>query len=60
VITIHCQPCRFEPDGACRAISTHSRTRSRSTGRVRSSRLRTERVVVNSSSGDSGSVGMSS
>ncbi len=58
MITIHCQPCRLDPDGAWSATSKHSRTRSMGTGRVRSNRLRTERVVVSSSSGVRGSVGM--
>ena len=51
----HCQACRFEPDGACTAMAMHSSTTERSTGRVRSSRLRTARVVVSSSSGVRGS-----
>ena len=58
VITIQCQPCRLEPDGACSATSRHSRMRSSGTERVRSRRLRTVRVVVSNSSGDSGNVGM--
>ena len=45
-------------EGACNATSKHSRMSSSDTGRVRSSRLRTERVVVSSSSGVKGSVGM--
>ena len=60
MITTQCQVCRFEPEGACRAISRHSRTRSRGTGRVKSRRLRTERVVVSNSSGVRASVDMSS
>src|SRR4051794_12368241 len=51
VTTIQCQPWRLLPDGAWSAISRHSRTSSIGTGRVRSRRLRTERVVVSSSSG---------
>ena len=47
-----CQPWRFEPVGACRAISRHSSTVARSTGRSKSRRLRTERVVVRTSSAD--------
>src|SRR6185503_11153950 len=57
VTTTKCQCCRFEADGACWAIRRHSSITLRSTGRVRSSRLRTERVVVNTSSAESGSTG---
>src|SRR5579859_3366826 len=46
-----CQVCLLPPVGACTAISRHSRNNSGSTGREKSSRLRTERVVVSSSSG---------
>src|SRR5579859_4934059 len=46
-----CQVCLLPPVGACTAISRHSRNRSGSTGREKSSRLRTERVVASSSSG---------
>src|SRR5438309_10810956 len=46
-----CQPWRLEPVGAWRAIWRHSSSSSRGTGRSRSSRLRTARVVVRSSSG---------
>ena len=56
VTTSQCQPCRLPPVGACSATSRHSFTSSSGTGRVRSRRLRTERVVVSSSSGESGSV----
>src|SRR3989440_3369351 len=45
-----CQPWVLLPVGAWRASSRHSRITSGSTGRERSSRLRTERVVVNKSS----------
>ena len=48
--TTQCQPCRLPPVGACKAISRHSSTSDHSTGRSKSSRLRTERVVVSSSS----------
>src|SRR5947209_1630272 len=44
----------FEPDGACNASATHSRTRSAGTGRSKSNRLRTARVVDSSSSESSG------
>ena len=40
------------PVGACMAMVRHSSTTARSTGRSKSSRLRTERVVVSSSSAD--------
>src|SRR5882757_3856315 len=46
----NCQPCEFDPVGACRASSRHSNRTSFGTGFSRSSRLRTERVVVRSSS----------
>src|SRR5216684_3242014 len=39
-------PCRLEPVGAWTATSMHSRMSSWGTGRSKSSRLRTERVVV--------------
>src|SRR4029450_4086925 len=58
LITTQCQACRLDADGACRATSKHSRTKSRGTGLVRSSRLRTQRVVVSSAPGDRGSGGM--
>ncbi len=48
----------FDPLGLCIASATHSRTRSSGTGLVKSSRLRTARVVDSSSSGVSGSSGM--
>src|SRR5713226_5038103 len=41
-----CHPCRLEPVGAWTATSMHSRMSSWGTGRSKSSRLRTERVVV--------------
>ena len=41
--------CRLEPFGACSASERHSSTTLRSTGRDRSRRLRTVRVVVNAS-----------
>src|SRR5882757_9825169 len=59
VTTTKCQCCRFDPLGACSAISRHSLTTSSGTGRSRSSRLRTERVVVSSSSRDNGSTAVS-
>src|SRR6185312_16484042 len=48
----HCQPCALEPVGACSASSRHSVSTSRLTGLSKSRRLRTERVVVRSSSTD--------
>ena len=48
--TTQCQPWRLLPVGACMAISRQRSTTSRSTGRSKSSRLRTERVVVSTSS----------
>ena len=48
----HCQPWALEPVGACSARSRHSISTSRGTGFSRSSRLRTERVVVRTSSTD--------
>src|SRR5688572_4067269 len=50
--TTQCQFCRFDPVGACSAISRHSSTTERSTGLSKSRRLRTDRVVVSSSSAD--------
>src|SRR5690349_13739079 len=50
--TIQCQPCEFDPVGACNAICKHSSTTDRSTGRSKSSRLRTDRVVVSTSSAE--------
>jgi hypothetical protein len=41
----------FDPDGACKAIATHSRITVSGTGRAKSSRLRTARVVDSSWSG---------
>ena len=49
-MTIHPPPLRISPVGPCNASSRHSSTVSRGTGRVRSSRLRTERVEVSSRS----------
>src|SRR3954454_10028838 len=46
----HCQPWALEPVGACRASSRHSITSSRDTGFSKSRRLRTDRVVVRTSS----------
>src|SRR3954452_24094197 len=46
----------FEAVGACSATSMHSSTSSSGTGRVKSSRLRTERVVVSSRSAWSRSI----
>src|SRR3954452_20004973 len=48
----NCHPCEFEPVGACSASSRHSSRTSLGTGFSKSSRLRTERVVVRSSSTD--------
>ena len=48
----HCQPWALDPVGACSANSRHSISTSRGTGFSRSSRLRTERVVVRTSSTD--------
>src|SRR5207302_1548065 len=48
----HCQPCELEPVGACSAKSRHSISTSRATGLSKSRRLRTERVVVRTSSTD--------
>src|SRR6201987_5816549 len=48
----HCQPCELEPVGACSANSRHSISTSRLTGLSKSRRLRTERVVVRTSSTD--------
>src|SRR3954466_5423626 len=56
VTTIQCQPCWLLPVGACSATSMDSLTSSSGTGRSKSRRLRTERVVVSSSSGPSGNV----
>src|SRR5437764_13038152 len=41
----------FDPDGACSAIATHSRISGSGTGREKSRRLRTARVVDSSWSG---------
>src|ERR1700738_4272665 len=48
----HCQPCWLEPVGAWIASSRHSSSTSRGTGVSKSRRLRTERVVVRTSSAD--------
>src|SRR5581483_5830622 len=50
-----CQPWLLLPVGACVAISRHSRSTSGSTGREKSRRFRTERVVVSNWSGVSSS-----
>src|ERR1700742_4518690 len=50
VITSHRQSCVLLAVGACIASCMHSRITSRPTGRVRSRRLRTDRVVLSSSS----------
>ena len=55
VTTMKCQPWLLPPVGAWVATSMHSRSSSGSTGRLRSRRLRTDRVVERSSSGPSGS-----
>src|ERR1700733_1206182 len=52
VITSHRQSCVLLAVGACIASCMHSRITSRPTGRVRSRRLRTDRVVVSNSSTD--------
>src|SRR5579863_6607878 len=51
VTTTKCQFWLLEPVGACTASSRHSRISSGSTGREKSRRLRTARVVESSSSG---------
>src|SRR5277367_714256 len=48
----HCQPCELDPVGACSASSRHSISTSRGTGLSKSRRLRTERVVLRTSSTD--------
>src|SRR5215204_101147 len=59
--TTKCMVIEFEPLGDCIARPTHSRTTESSTGRSKSSRLRTARVVDSSSSGvscsSSGTIG---
>src|SRR3984957_20204853 len=50
VITSHRQSCVLLAVGACIASCMHSRITSRPTGRVRSRRLRTDRVVLSKSS----------
>src|SRR5205807_9829563 len=52
VTTTHRQPCWLPPVGAWVARSRHSSITSAGTGLSRSSRLRTARVVVSSSSTD--------
>src|SRR5215469_4181688 len=49
--TTKCHCCRLPPVGACTARVRHSRMISGSTGRVKSCRLRTDRVVASISSG---------
>src|SRR5262249_24437088 len=51
VTTTKCQFWIFDPVGACWAIVRHSSSTVRATGRVKSRRFRTARVVVSSSSG---------
>src|SRR5215213_2693468 len=51
VTTTHCQPWWLDPVGAWRARARHSSSTSRSTGREKSRRRRTDRVVLSSSSG---------
>jgi hypothetical protein len=46
VTTTKCQPCWFDPVGACRAMAMQRSSTAVSTGREKSRRLRTERVVV--------------
>src|SRR5438876_9559805 len=53
-----CQPWVLLPVGAWRASSRHSRITSGSTGRERSSRLRTVRVVVSKVSMERSRMGM--
>src|SRR5689334_22488632 len=52
VTTRKCQRCRFRPVGAWVARSTHSSISLRGTGREKSRRLRTARVVGRTSSAD--------
>src|ERR1700744_5651823 len=52
VITSQRQSCALLAVGACIASCMHSKITSRPTGRVRSRRLRTDRVVVSNSSTD--------
>src|ERR1700733_1083721 len=56
VITNQRQSCALLAVGACIASCTHSRITSRLTGRVRSRRLRTDRVVLSSSSTEAMSI----
>ncbi len=55
----NCQPWLFDPVGACSAISRHRSTTVRSTGRSKSSRLRTDLVVVRTSRADRSNAGAS-
>src|SRR4029077_4819397 len=57
VTTMKLQFCALDDVGACSAMSMHSRISSTDTGRVRSSRLRTDRVVVSSVSIDISTTG---
>src|SRR5882757_3714162 len=57
--TTKCHVCEYPAVGACCASWKHSSSTSRSTGRVRSSRFRTARVVESSSSGVRSSRGTS-
>src|SRR6476469_7621829 len=57
VTTTHRQSCALLAVGACIASRTHSRMTSCSTGRVRSRRFRTDRVVESSSSTEEMSTG---
>src|SRR6201988_3862657 len=50
VMTSHRQSCALLAVGACIASCMHSRITSRPTGRVKSRRLRTDRVVLSNSS----------
>src|SRR6478672_5782644 len=58
VTTTQCQVWLLPPVGACVASSRHSRITAISTGREKSRRLRTERVVVRTSSTERLSWGM--
>src|SRR5579885_1667091 len=58
VTTTKCQPWLLLPVGAWVASSRHSLISSGSTGREKSRRLRTERVVDSSSSGERFSIDM--
>src|SRR5215470_3032476 len=54
----NCHSWRLDPVGAWTATCRHSSSSSRGTGREKSSRLRTARVVVSTSSAESTSVVM--